>query len=135
MSSLETTADRRHWLFAGLNLAQAMLLGAILLWLPSNAMWVNLTLGVGLALMLASSPALVFGGQRGQWVAAAACLYQWVLGTVFALGTASSAAYLYGIYGNFGKSLGLVSGAGTFCVLIVFWLIPAHELSWLRSRR
>ena len=47
----------------------------------------------------------------------------------------ASASFLYGIYGTRGHALGAIAGAIALLVLVVFCLIPAHTVAWLRRTR
>jgi hypothetical protein len=46
----------------------------------------------------------------------------------------ASSSYLYGIYGQLGHSIGAIGFVIALWVLVVFWLIPGHELHFLRQR-
>ena len=121
-------------LFATLNLVQAAVVGALPLMAPSREGWFAWVLWGAAGLMLLAAPALVFGGRWGSRLAATACLVHFALGALLAALLVFSTSYLYTIYGHHGTTLGnlaLVLAAG---MLVLFWLIPAHELAWLRTR-
>ena len=126
--------DRKTILFGALNLVQGAAIGAIPLLAPSRYAWVNWALGGLSAVMLLAGPALVLAGRYGRIAAAVACLLHIGAGLALAALAASSAAYLYGIYGAYGRDLGKIAFVVAGFVLIVFWLVPAHELAWLRGK-
>ena len=121
--------------FGALNLVQGALVGAIPLVVPSREPSINWLLGAAAITMLISGPALIFLGRIGRIVAAASCLFHGLLGTAFATLVAVSASYLYGIYGRHGHAAGSIAFAIAVVGLIVFWLIPAHELHFLRKQQ
>ena len=120
-------------LFGVLNLVQGALVGAIPLLAPSREAWVNWFLGGAAVLMLIAGPSLIFGGRIGRTLAAIVCLVHGVIGTGFAALVAASASYLYGIYGRHGHAVGSIGFVIVGVVLILFWLIPAHELHYLKK--
>ncbi|MBW2277740.1 MAG: hypothetical protein JRF63_09630 [Deltaproteobacteria bacterium] len=126
--------DKRLLVFGALNLVQGALVGAIPLLVSSRAPHVDWALIVAAILMLVAGPGLVFGGSWGRRFAAVVCLLHWVIGLAAAALLASSASYLYGIYGHHGHAVGSLAAVMAVMVLIVFWLIPAHELAYLRGR-
>jgi len=126
--------DRNTLLFGLLNLLQGAAILSVPFFVASRESAVNWVLGLSGALMVAASPILVLGGRRGAFFAALACLVHGAVGTVLAALIAGSAAYLYGIYGATGRSAGAIAFALAGFVLVVFWLIPAHELKFLRGR-
>ncbi|MDD5310092.1 MAG: hypothetical protein PHU25_22470 [Deltaproteobacteria bacterium] len=127
--------ERKTILFGVLNLVQGTAIGAIPVIVPSRDVAVNWALGAVAAVMLVAGPALVFGGRYGRITSAAACFVHLLAGLVATTLIASSAAYLYGIYGAYGRDLGRIAFVVALFALIVFWLIPAHELVWLGNRR
>lgn len=122
-------------LFGFLNLLQGALVGAIPLLVPSREPAVNWILGSAAVLMLAAGPALVFGKKIGRAAAAVVCFLHFALGIGFAGLIAASASYLYGIYGRHGHAVGSIGFVMIGVVLILFWLIPAHEINFLRKIR
>jgi hypothetical protein len=126
--------DKKLLLFGVLNLVQGALIGAIPLVVSSRSTPVDWVLALAAILMMVAGPALVLGGQWGRRFAAAVCLLHWVIGLAAAALIASSASYLYGIYGHHGHSVGSLAFVMAVIVLVVFWLIPAHELAYLRAR-
>ncbi len=124
--------DKKAKLFSVLNIVQGVLIGAIPLVVSSRVDAVNWVLYATGALMIIAGPALLFGGRMGKRVAAVACLTHGVLGTIFTTLIVSATSYLYSIYGHHGYALGTMSLVLSIVVLIVFWLVPAHELSYLR---
>ena len=126
--------DRQLILFGVLNLVQGALVGSIPLFVSSREPFVNWVLGAIAIIMLLAAPALVFGGQLGRVLATAACLMHAITGTVFAALVAFAASYLLGIYGRHGLAMGSLSFVIAVFLLVVFWLIPAHELHFLRKR-
>jgi hypothetical protein len=126
--------DKKLIVFGLLNLVQGALTGAIPLVVSSRAGQVDWVLGVAAILMLVAGPALVFGGRWGRRFAAVVCLLHWVVGLAAAALIASSASYLYGIYGHHGHAVGSLAFVVALMVLVVFWLIPGHELAFLRRR-
>jgi len=129
------TRDRKLALFGALNLVQAALVGAIPLVAPSRAGAVNWALFAVAALMVAAAPALVFGGRAGRRVALAVCLIYWLVGLALAALIVASASYLYGIYGRTGESAGAIAFVLAAMVLVLFWLIPGHEIRYLTRPR
>jgi len=83
--------------------------------------------------MMVTAGMLMFTDRAGRIVAAVVCLAYWLAGAAFAVLVAMSAAYLYGIYGGIGQALGIVAWAVVALVGVLFWLIPSHQLAWLRS--
>jgi len=126
--------DSRLILFGALNVVQGALVGAIPLLASSRSPQVNWALGVTAILMVVAGPALVFGGRWGRRFAGAVCLLHWIIGLAAAALIASSASYLYGIYGHHGHAVGALAFVLAVVVLIVFWLIPGHEIAFLRGR-
>ena len=126
--------DGKLILFGVLNVVQAALIGAIPLFSPARSGVLNWTLVAAAALMLAAAPALVFGGRFGRHLAMAVCLVYWVMGLVFAALIVASASYLYGLYGLYGQTAGAIALVLAMLVLVVFWLIPGHEIHFLKQR-
>ena len=125
--------DKKIILFGVLNLVQGAAVGAIPVFVVSREPLVNWILGVVAVAMLLAGPAIVVGGRIGRIVAASACLINMLTGTVFAALVVGSASYLYGIYGRHGSTVGAIAFVLAAFVLVLFWLIPAHELHFLRS--
>jgi hypothetical protein len=126
--------DGKLILFGVLNVIEAALVGAIPLVVPARSSALNWTLGAAAVLMLAAAPALVFGGRKGRRLAVAACLVYWVLGLVFAALIFAAASYLYGLYGRTGQSAAAIAFVVAAMVLVLFWLIPGHEIHFLKRR-
>ncbi|MBI5525171.1 MAG: hypothetical protein HY897_02475 [Deltaproteobacteria bacterium] len=126
--------DRTVWLFAALNLMQASVIGAIARYVPSRSPVINGVLWGAAALMLAAAAAVVIRKPWARGVAAIACIIHGAVGLGFAALVIASASYLYGIYGGHGRALGGIALAIAAMVLIVFWLVPAHELAFLRRQ-
>lgn len=124
--------NHKNLLFGGLNLVQGALIGSIPLLVASREPAVNWVLAGVAILMLVSGPALVFAGRIGRIVAAIACLVHGLTGTIIAALVAFAASYLYGIYGRHGVAVGSVASVGAVFILVVFWLVPAHELRYLK---
>jgi len=76
----------------------------------------------------------VFGGRFGRRLAMAICLVYWVMGLVFAALIVAAASYLYGLYGNNGQTAGAIAFVLAALVLLLFWLIPGHEIHFLKRR-
>ena len=131
---MTTKRDGKLLLFGVLNLVEAAIVGAIPLVAPSRAVCVNCTIGAAAALMLVAGPALLFGGRWGRRIALAVCLAYWAIGLVLAALIVASAAYLYGLYGRFGTSAGGIAFALAAMVMVLFWLLPAHEIHFLTRR-
>ena len=127
-------SDRKLLLFGALNLLHGLLVGAVPLLVPSREPVVNWVIGAAAVSMLAAGPALVFAGRLGRRIAVFACLLNWLVGLAAAGLIVFSAAYLYGIYGRHGHAIGSIAFVVALLVLIVFWLIPAHEIHFLRRR-
>ena len=125
--------DRRTALYAALSLFQGLLVGAIPLVTPSRSEAVNWVLGAAAVAMLLAAPALLWGGRRGRAVAAAACLLHGLVGTVLSALVLGSASYIYGIYGHHGHTVGTMAFVFVAFLLVLFWLIPGHELRFLRA--
>ncbi len=121
-------------IFGILNLVHGAIICAIPLVVPSREPLVNWLLGAVAASMLLAGPALVMGGRIGRMAAAFACLISGFLGTAFAMLIIGSASYLYGIYGRQGHSIGSIAFVIAGFVLVAFWLIPAHELAFLKKQ-
>jgi small-conductance mechanosensitive channel len=126
--------DRKRYLFGVLNLVHGLVIGAVPVLVPSREPAFNWVIGVAAVSMLLAAPALVFAGKHGRRLAAAACLINWLVGLAAAALIVFSAAYLYGIYGRHGHAVGSISFVVALLVLLVFWLVPAHELHYLRRR-
>ncbi len=126
--------DKKLMFFGALNVVQGLMVGAIPLLVSSRIDAVNLVLAFASVLMIISGPVLIFGGKWGRRLAASACLFHWLLGLVFASLSLMSASYLYGIYGRHGQSAGAMAAAVAVGIFIIFWLIPAHEIHFLRTR-
>jgi hypothetical protein len=124
--------DRKKIFFGVLSVVQSAMVGAIPLLAASREPAVNwLLYGISGA-MLVAGPALVFGGRAGRAVAAIACMIHLVAGLVFAVLVVGSASYLLGIYGRHGQSIGALALVLAAFVAVLFWLIPAHQLHYLR---
>ncbi|HUT78050.1 MAG TPA: hypothetical protein VM285_10210 [Polyangia bacterium] len=119
--------------FGALLVVQGLLVGAIPMLAPSRSATVNGAIFALSVAALVAGPALVLAGRPGRIAAAAVCLVHWLAGLVLALLVAASASYLYGIYGQHGKSLGAIALAIAAVALILFWLIPGHVLHFLRK--
>jgi small-conductance mechanosensitive channel len=126
--------DGKLILFGVLNIVQAALVGAIPLVAPARSGALNWALGAAAVLMLAAAPALVFGGRIGRRIAMAICLAHWVLGLAFAALIVAAASYLYGLYGHSGQTAGAIAFVLAALVLVLFWLIPGHEIHYLTRR-
>ena len=126
--------DRKLVVFGVLNVVQGLMVGAIPLLVSSRIDAVNWLLAFASILMVLSGPVLIFGGKWGRRLAASACLFHWLLGLVLAALSLMSASYLYGIYGRHGQSAGAMAAAVAVAIFIIFWLIPAHEIHFLRTR-
>jgi hypothetical protein len=126
--------DGKLILFGVLNLVQGALVGAIPLVAPARSAALNWTLGAAAMLMLLAAPALVFGGGKGRRVVMAICLVYWVLGLVLAACIVAAASYLYGLYGHTGQSAAAIAFVVAAMVLVLFWLIPGHEIHFLKRR-
>jgi len=126
--------ERKKILFGVLNVAQGLAVGAIPFAVPSRTETVNVVLMALGGVMLVSGPLLVFAGRIGRGVAIAACLLHWLAGLLGAALVFASASYLYGIYGRHGSSAGLIALLVAFMLLVVFWLVPGHELVYLRKK-
>jgi uncharacterized membrane protein len=124
---------RKNVLFGALLAVQGVMVGVIPVLAPSRSPTVNGVLGALAVAALVAGPALVLAGRPGRIAAAAVCLVHWLAGLVLALLVAASASYLYGIYGQHGKSLGGIALAIGAVALILFWLIPGHVLHFLRK--
>ncbi len=120
-------------LFAVLNVVQGLLIGSIPLIVSSRIPLVNWLIFATAALMLIAGPALLFGGQVGKKLAAVACLVHGAFGTIVVALIISAASYLYGIYGHHGHALGSMAVVLAIVVIIAFWLVPGHELNYLRK--
>lgn len=119
--------------FAALNVVQGAFVGGFPLLFPSASPVTDVALaGLGV-LMLATAPALLFAGARGVAFARLACLVHVLAGAALVVLLGASAGYLWGIYGELGKTLGIVAGGIAVLVAVVFWLLPAHELHALRA--
>ena len=126
--------DGRLILFGALNVVQAALVGAIPFVAPARSSALNWTLGAAALLMLAAAPALVFGGRKGRRFALGVCLAYWAMGLVLAALIVASASYLYGIYGHTGVTAGAIAFVVAALVLVLFWLVPGHEIHFLTRR-
>ena len=126
--------DGKLILFSVLNVIEAMLVGAIPLVAPARSAALNWTLGAAAVLMLAAAPALLFGGRFGRRLAMAVCLVYWLLGLAFAALIVAAASYLYGLYGRTGQSAAAIAFVVAAMVLVLFWLIPGHEIHFLKRR-
>lgn len=126
-------ADRKLLVFCALNIVQGVLVGMIPLAFSSRVAAFNWILAVASVSMLVAGPALLLGGRYGRIFAAFACLLHGTIGTVLAALLAGSASYLYGIYGHHGHALGTIAFVFVGVGLIFFWLIPGHELHYLRN--
>ncbi len=122
------------FIFGMLNIVQGVLVGAIPFFVPSRELFVNWLLYAAAVLMLLAGPALIALGRPGAVFATFTCLVHGIMGTVFAALIAASASYLLGIYGHHGQTAGALALVIMAVVLILFWLIPAHELSFLRKQ-
>jgi hypothetical protein len=126
--------DAKLLLFGALNLVEAAIVGAIPLAAPSRVGIVNGAIGAAALLMLVAGPALVFGGRMGRRIALGVCLAYWAIGLAFAALIVASAAHMYGMYGRFGTSAGSIAFALAAMALVLFWLIPMHEIHYLARR-
>lgn len=123
--------DGKLILYGVLNVVEAALVGAIPLVAPARSGALNWALGAAAVLMFAAAPALVFGGSIGRRFAFAVCLAYWAAGLVLAALIVAAASYLYGIYGNTGQSAAAIAFVVAAMVLVLFWLIPGHEIHYL----
>jgi len=121
-------------LYGVLNVVEAALVGAVPLVAPARSGALNWVLGAAAVLMLAAAPALVFGGNVGRRIALGVCLAYWAAGLVLAALIVASASYLYGLYGHTGQSAAAIAFVVAAMVLVLFWLIPGHEIHYLTRR-
>jgi len=129
------TRSRALRVFAVLNLCQAALIGSLPLVASSREPLVNGVLFFAAALMALAGLALLFAGTTGRRIAIVFCAIHGFVGTVFSMLIMGSASYLYGIYGRHGHAVGTIAFVLVVVVFIVFWLLPAHEIWFLRQRR
>jgi len=126
--------DPAKTFFSLLNIFQGALVGVVPIIVPSRLDPVNWALYTAAALMIASGPALMFAGTWGKRIAAGVCLLYWLMGLFGAVLVGMSASYLYGIYGYHGHAAGSLAVVIAVILLIVFWLIPSHELYYLKKQ-
>lgn len=131
---MEAKREKGLALYGALNVVEGALVGAVPLLAPSRADAVNWALFAVAALMLAAGPALAFGGAAGRRFALGVCYAYWAVGLALAALVVASAAHLYGLYGRFGTSAGAIAFAVAAMVLVLFWLIPGHEIRFLTRR-
>lgn len=96
---------------------------------------VNGVLYFAAALMVGATLGLLFGGQTGRKIAVGLCALHGLIGTAFSMLICGSASYLYGIYGRHGQTVGTIAFVLVGVVFIVFWLLPAHEIWFLKRLR
>ena len=125
--------DKIKLLFGTLNLLQGALIGAIVLLVPSREPLVNGVLIGAAVAMLVAGPLLVFAGKWGRRIVLGICLAYWLLGLAGIGLIVSAAAYLLGIYGHHGQSAGAMAFVLALLVAVVFWLLPAHEIHYLKK--
>jgi len=123
--------DKKVVLYGALNIVEGALVGAIPLVAPSRVGGINWAIGAAALLMIIAGPALVLGGRTGRRAALGICYLYWAIGLALAALVVASASHLYGMYGNFGTSAGAIAFALALMVMVVFWLIPAHEIHFL----
>ena len=122
----------RVLLFAGLDVVLGCMVGAFPFLVPGDSRAIDLTLAALGVLMVLAGPALVFGGRPGRLYAIGACLAYWLAGAVLVVLLATSAAWLWGIYEAMGEALAMAAVAIAVLVMVVFWLVPGHQLAFLR---
>ena len=125
--------NRSKLLYGVLNIVQGALVGAIPLMVSSRIEVVNTLLMVVAGLMILAGPALFFGGTWGKRYAAGICILYWIAGLVGVSAVVFSASYLYGIYGRHGASAGGMAFVLAALLMVLFWLIPGHELHYLKK--
>ena len=101
--------------------------------LPSRSSLLNGGLVALGALMLISGPLLIWAGRLGRLVAASACLLNWAVGTVFSVLILASASYLAEAFGRMGSTVAGLSLVLVALTVVLFWLLPLHELHALRK--
>jgi cobalamin synthase len=126
--------EGKLFLFAALNVVEAALVGAVPLLAPARSDAVNWALAAAAVLMLLAAPALLFGGRWGRRFAYAVCLVYWAAGLALAALIVASASYMYGLYGHTGQTAGAIAVVVAAVVLVLFWLVPGHEIHYLRRR-
>ncbi len=122
-------------LFGALNVLQGLLIGGLPFVVSSRVEAVNWTLGLLGGGMLLAGPILVFAGKWGRRFAAAMCLIHWLAGLTAIVLVVMSASYLQGIYGQQGQSAAAIAFVLAAVVAVAFWLIPLHEIHFLRDWR
>ncbi len=128
-------ADRRRWIYAGLDVLFAVV-QAILIWkvvpnrLPSASvhLWTlpicTLALGLG----------MIRGGNQGWWigvVAGSVALFSTVLLIVRIV---ISAAFLSGVYGAFGKAAAMTAMISVALLIELVALLPIVQVKYLLTR-
>ena len=95
----------------------------------------QLALGAVIALLAASGVALVVGarGARALGIVAAGALLAFALAVL--VGLVASSAYLWGVYGPFGRGLALAALVVAALVVELFALLPLFQLRFLLARR
>jgi len=121
-------------LYGVLNVVEAALVGAIPLVAPARSSALNWTLGAVAALMVVAAAAILFGGRIGRRIALGVCFAYWAAGLALAALIVASASYLYGLYGHTGQSAAAIAFVVAALVLVLFWLIPGHEIHYLTRR-
>lgn len=130
-----TTADRRRFIYAGVDLALAGLHALIIVaGAPTRhtsgqlLMW-SIVLGFAAAALGA-----LVGRPRGWWLAAVACGLLLVLQVALLVVMVASAAYLSGVFGAFGRGAAGMTLAAAALTIQVVGLPAALELKYLRTR-
>lgn len=126
--------DLRRWVYAGLDLAMALVCAALISGAPSRHLGGAVLLWSMVGALAVAGVATCVRHPRARLVAAGACALLLLVELLFLVALVASAAFLAGVYGSFGKGaalIALVVGALSFELVA---LLPALQLRFLLGR-
>jgi hypothetical protein len=128
-------ADRRRAIYAGLDLGLAALHGVIAaVAAPTRHLTGQLLFWTIVAAFVLAAAGTLFGRPLGWRIASAALVALLVLELLLVVALLTSAAYLSGVFGAFGKGAAAICIAAIFLSVQTTTLVPALQLKYLRTR-
>lgn len=134
-SQLEGGRDPRLFIYAGLDLVMATLYAVILFGLiPNRHGWVQALSILVVVATVAMAVSMVIRRRWSWWAGVGSCATLLTVAVVFLLLTLTSAAFLAGVYGSFGRAAAALSLIGAALVIELVALLPAFQLKFLMTR-
>lgn len=135
MAKAHPVRDPRPFIYAGFDFAMAALYAVVLFGVTPNRHGWAQALSVLLVASAVVMGASMFLRRRWAWWAGImSCATLLVVGLLFLVLTAVSAAFLAGVYGSLGLAASALALAGAALVVELIALLPALQLKFLMTR-